>query len=99
MVATRFKKMMLGSVAEEVFRQADCPVLTVGPQAEAQVPRELGLENILLATDFGPSAERAARYAFSLAQECGARLGTLLKTCVPTLRKRRADTRGQHSPI
>lgn len=73
----QFKKMILGSVAEEVFRQADCPVLTVGPQAEAQVPRELGLENILLATDFGSSAERAAQYAFSLAQEYGARLTVL----------------------
>ena len=70
----RFKKMILGSVAEEVFRQADCPVLTVGPHAEAQVPRELGLENILLATDFAPSAERSAQYTFSLAQEYGARL-------------------------
>ena len=73
----QFKKMILGSVAEEVFRQADCPVLAVGPHAEAQVPRELGLANILLATDFGPSAERAAQYAFSLAQEYGARLTVL----------------------
>ena len=72
-----FQKMVLGSVAEEVFRQADCPVLTVGPRAEAQVPRELGLETILLATAFGPSAERAAQYAFSLAQEHGARLTVL----------------------
>ena len=73
----QLKKMILGSVAEEVFRQADCPVLTVGPHAEAQVARAPGLENILLATDFGPSAERAAQCAFSLAQEYGARLTVL----------------------
>lgn len=27
-----FKKLLLGSVAEEVFRTASCPVLTVGPK-------------------------------------------------------------------
>jgi len=35
------------------------------------------LKNILFATDFGPGAEKAAAYAFSLAQEHGAHL-TLL---------------------
>jgi len=73
----QFKKMILGSVAEEVFRQAGCPVLTVGPRNEARVPYEVELQNILFATDYGPGAERAAQYAFSLAQEHGARL-TLL---------------------
>lgn len=70
----QLKKMLLGSVAEEVFRQADCAVLTVGPRTEAQVPNEADLRNILFATDFGPGARRAAQYAFSLAQEHGARL-------------------------
>jgi len=70
----QLKKMLLGSVAEEVFRQADCAVLTVGPRTEAQVPPEADLKNILFATDFGPGAGRAAQYAFSLAQEHGARL-------------------------
>jgi len=73
----QFKKMILGSVAEEVFRQAGCAVLTVGPCTEAHAPHEVELNNILFATDFGPGAGRAAQYAFSLAQEHGARL-TLL---------------------
>ena len=73
----KFKKMILGSVAEEVFRQASCAVLTVGPRTETQVPPELSLRNVLLATDFGPGAQQAAKYAFSLAQEHDARLTML----------------------
>lgn len=72
-----FKKMILGSVAEEVFRQAGCAVLTVGPHTLKQAPHEGDLENILFATDFGPGAARASKYAFSLAQEHGARLTVL----------------------
>jgi len=73
----QFKKMVLGSVAEEVFRQADCAVLTVGPHTQAEVPYEVNLKNILFATDFGPGAARAAQYAFALAEEYGARLTML----------------------
>jgi len=49
----------------------------VGPRAEAQVPKEVELRKVLLATDFGPGAGRAAKYAFSLAQEHGAHLTVL----------------------
>src|SRR5262249_36401187 len=73
----QIKKMILGSVAEEVFRQAGCVVVTVGPRAGAELPQEVDLENILFATDFGPAAGRAAPYAFSLAQEHGAHLTVL----------------------
>lgn len=73
----QFKKFFFGSVAEEVFRQADCAVLTVGPDNWKEAPQELNLENIVFATDFGPGAARAAQYAFSLAQEHGARLTVL----------------------
>jgi nucleotide-binding universal stress UspA family protein len=72
-----FKKMIIGSVAEEVFRQAGCAVLTVGPQARKQPPHEVDLNDILFATDFGPGAMRATQYAFSFAQEHGARLTVL----------------------
>lgn len=72
-----FKKVILGSVAEEVFRKAGCAVLTVGPHTLKQAPREVELRNILFATDFGPGAAQAAKYAFSLAQEHGARLTVL----------------------
>lgn len=73
----QFEKMVLGSVAEEVFRQADCAVLTVGPNARKQAPHEVDLNDILFATDFGDGAARAAQFAFSLAQEHGAHLTVL----------------------
>jgi nucleotide-binding universal stress UspA family protein len=70
----QLKKVLLGSVAEEVFRQADCAVLTVGPHVKSEAPHEVELKNILFATDFGAGATHAAEYAFSLAQEHGARV-------------------------
>lgn len=70
-------KVLIGSVAEEIFRQADCAVLTVGPRVKDEPAREVELKNILFATDFGHGAEKAAAYAFSLAQEHGARLTML----------------------
>jgi nucleotide-binding universal stress UspA family protein len=68
------KKMLLGSVAEEIFRQAGCAVLTVGPHVTSEAPREVELRNILFATDFGAGATYAAQYAFALAQEHEARV-------------------------
>jgi nucleotide-binding universal stress UspA family protein len=71
-----FGRLMIGSVAEEVFRQAACPVLTIGPRVSAQAPHEAEFKQILFATDFNPQSQ-AASYALSLAQEFQARL-TLL---------------------
>jgi len=71
-----FGKLLLGSVAEEVFRNAECPVLTVGPHA-TRWNSEGNLQHILFATDFGPESLHALPYAISLAEENRARL-TLL---------------------
>jgi len=73
----KVQKILIGSVAEEIFRQADCPVLTVGPGVKGETAREVELKSILFATDFGRGAEKAAAHAFSLAQEHDARV-TLL---------------------
>jgi len=67
-------KLLLGSIAEEVFRKASCPVLTVGPHAPAQPKQDGEFTRILFATDFSPESEAAAEYAISLAQECQANL-------------------------
>ena len=72
--AGKVKKMLVGSVAEEVFRQAKCGVLTVGPRVKNPAPHEVEPQNILFATDFGPGATRAVEYAYSLAQEHAAQL-------------------------
>ncbi len=71
------EKMLIGSSAEEIFRKAQVPVLTIGPVAKKEPWYEMEFKNILFATDFGKSAEREAEYAFSLAQEHRSRL-TLL---------------------
>ena len=71
------EKFMLGSVAELIFRQANCPVLTIGPQAGASKAPAWEMTNILLATDFTPDSLAACPFAFSLARERHARL-TLL---------------------
>jgi nucleotide-binding universal stress UspA family protein len=70
----KMQKLLIGSVAEEIFRQADCAVLTVGPNSRPAAGQEVEYKNILFATDFGPGAKKAAAYAFSLAQEHGAQL-------------------------
>jgi nucleotide-binding universal stress UspA family protein len=68
------RKLLIGSGAEEIFRKARVPVLTVGPSAEGEPPYDLEFKNILFATDFGKNAEREAEYAFGLAQEHYSRL-------------------------
>ena len=77
-IATRGRtgvaKVLLGSVAEEIFRTLPCPVLTVGPHSD---PAKANIREILLATDFASESQSAAAYAVSLAQEYQARL-TLL---------------------
>jgi nucleotide-binding universal stress UspA family protein len=70
-------RALLGSVAEEIFRKAPCPVLTVGPHISKDTERRLGMKEILFATDFSPESLEALPYAVSLAQEHQARL-TLL---------------------
>lgn len=69
-------KFLLGSVAEEVFRNAECPVLTVGPHP-TRWEIDGNLQHILFATDFGPESLQALPYAISLAEENRAHL-TLL---------------------
>ena len=68
------RKILIGSGAEEIFRKAKVPVLTVGPSTKTEPFYELEFKNVLFATDFGKSAEREAGYAFSLAQEHRSRL-------------------------
>jgi nucleotide-binding universal stress UspA family protein len=75
-------KLLLGSVAEEVFRIAECPVLTVGPHATSW-PADGYLRHILYATDFGPESVHGLPYALSLAEENRARL-TLLHVAPET---------------
>jgi nucleotide-binding universal stress UspA family protein len=75
-------KFLLGSVAEEVLRQANCPVLTVGPHCSPALASETNFRRILYATDLSEGSHAAASYALALAQEHQAHL-TLLHVVDP----------------
>ncbi len=62
-------RALLGSAAEEVFRKASCPALTVGPHVSRNAERRLAMKEILFATDFSAESLAALPYAVSLAQE------------------------------
>lgn len=66
------RKLVLGSIAEEIIREADCPVLTVGPASSDGSP--VTLRSILYATDFSADSLQAAMYALSIAVHHDARL-------------------------
>lgn len=66
---TGLRRAVLGSAAEEIFRKASCPVLTVGPFVSPNTERRLAMKEILYATDFSPESLAALPYAVSLAQE------------------------------
>jgi len=74
---TGVKKFILGSVAEQVFRLADCPVLTIGPDIEARLLSHGCFQSVLFATDFSTGSKQALPYALRFAEESHARL-TLL---------------------
>jgi nucleotide-binding universal stress UspA family protein len=88
---TGLRKLALGSVAEAVFQNAICPVLTVGPCAPADPPLHAKLSHILYPTDLSPETDRAAAYAVSLAREHGAHL-----TVLHVLEKGEAAQAGEH---
>ena len=68
------RKLLLGSVAEEVFRLAPCPVLTVGPKTSETPSMDVHLGHILYPLEFVPDPSDAAAYAVSLAEEYHAKL-------------------------
>jgi nucleotide-binding universal stress UspA family protein len=62
-------KLVIGSVAEKIFRQASCPVLTVGPHVRNEQKSVADFDRIVFATDFSEESLAAAPYAISLARE------------------------------
>ncbi len=74
---TRAQKQLLGPIAEEIFRLASCPILTVGSQVGKSAMGRVEVRRILYATNFKPHAERAAPFAHSLEREHHAQLTVL----------------------
>jgi nucleotide-binding universal stress UspA family protein len=67
------KKLVLGSVAEEVVR-AGCPVITVGPHIDVPLGITGEIRRILFATDFHLASAKAFEYALLLANQFQAKL-------------------------
>ena len=76
-------KVLMGSIAEEIFRQAPCPVLTLGPNVCGEPDVAVEMRTILYPTDFSSESLAAAPYAISMAQEHQARLYLLHVTDGP----------------
>jgi nucleotide-binding universal stress UspA family protein len=81
------KKLVLGSVAEEVFRRAPCPVVTVGPHVAPECFEQGRLRRILFASDLSPSSLHALPFVTMLAQQHQASLILLhvVATAVPNM--------------
>jgi nucleotide-binding universal stress UspA family protein len=69
------RRMLLGSVTEEVVRKASCPVLTVRTDAP-DAPRK-AVRRILVPVDFSDAAETAVAHANEIAQTYGAEIDLL----------------------
>jgi len=63
-------KMLLGSVAEKIFRQSPVAVLTVGPHVPPCDNSVAEFNKVVFATNFNEQSEAALPYAISFAQHC-----------------------------
>lgn len=72
---TGLMRLLMGSVAEELFRSLACPVLTVGPRfVNRLTPPDREIHTILYATDLSSESKAAFSYAASLAVEYQAKI-------------------------
>jgi len=69
-----FKKLIVGSVADEIMREVSCPVLAVGAEVPLRTQLQGDMRHILYAADFQPWSDLALTYAVSFAEENGAKL-------------------------
>ncbi len=63
------ESLMLGSAAEDIFREVPCPVFTVGPGVYRRPEVNIRFNHILYATDCSSDAAHAAPLAFALAAQ------------------------------
>jgi nucleotide-binding universal stress UspA family protein len=75
------RKLMMGSVAEQIFHHVRCPVLVAGPSSREE-KTTWGPKRILLPTDLQSDESQTVEYATALAREHDARL-ELLHVTIP----------------
>ena len=79
-------KLLFGSIAEQIFRQAYCPVLTFGPQSDGRpwFGTSSTHRTFLFATDFGPASLHGLPQAVAAANQFGAKLAFLSIPAAPS---------------
>jgi len=92
---TGLRKAVFGSTAEEIFRRAAVPVLTIGPAVRTGAHNGGRFHCVLFATDFNAVSNAAAAYAMSLAQENQSRL--VLLHVLPAPKPGKANKAGELS--
>jgi nucleotide-binding universal stress UspA family protein len=78
---TGLQRVILGSVADRMVRQATCPVLTVRPTPGSGPRREI--RRICYATDFSPTARAAWPWVVAIADATGAEVDLVHVTFEP----------------
>lgn len=79
-----FKRILLGSVAERVIRQAPCPTMVVPARVQDVSPEApVRFRTILCPVDFSDNSLLAAKYAVNLAEETGAQVRLLHVISMP----------------
>ncbi|HEX4039405.1 MAG TPA: universal stress protein [Acidobacteriaceae bacterium] len=73
---TGIQRLLLGSVAQQIFHSVRCPVLTVGPLAPGIGP-QLQLRRVLYATDLSRESLAAVPYALTAVEQWHTQLDML----------------------
>jgi nucleotide-binding universal stress UspA family protein len=94
---TGMKHLLMGSVAEELFRHLPCPVLTVGPNVSKASMQATDIRHILCPTDLSDESRAVFPHLASLAAEYKASL-TLLHI-LPTETATNPDAESLAEPL
>lgn len=92
---TGVRKLLMGSTAEAIFRQARVPVLTIGPAVREGTHNGGKFRSVLFATDLTEISLAAASFAFSIAEDNDAKLTLLHVAC----RRDAKDADPQAAPL
>jgi nucleotide-binding universal stress UspA family protein len=77
------ERFLIGSTAEEVLRQARCPVITVGPHVAPAAGNDPYFHKVLYATDFSEASLAAVPLAVALRRSSAASLRVLHVSAAP----------------
>ena len=91
------KHLVMGSVAENLFRQLACPVLTIGPHLAHRFMGLVDIRTILFPTDLSEESQAVFPYLASLAHEHSARI--ILLHVLPPETAGNPDARALAEPL